>query len=235
MRGMGNGEIERTGWSDHQTPGEEPMIPLTPALLVGTASALIGYRNDPRCGGKPDCRNMKVDRVVRRLRARIGGDRAPWDAAFVHHAGYASHFDHRGGSSSWPIPARCSVHPHALAEFAREANILDPRPQAGDLFVLWCDGRRRFMHTGIVLHVGLPGEFPSGQAFVECLVLSPNVHHDGRIGGPDTLRLTRRISPDRGDWFIRWTELDGVRPIDEPETAARAVGWDEDCLSREAA
>jgi len=211
------------------------MIPLTPALLVGTASALIGYRNDSRCGGNPDCRNMRLDRVVRRLRARTEGASVRWDAAFVHHAGYASHFDHRAGRSSWPIPTRCRVHPHALAEFAREANILDPQPEVGDLFVLWSDGRRQFVHTGIVLHVGLPGEFPSGHAFIECVVLSPNVHPDGRIGGPDTLRVTRRICPDRGDWFVRWTELDPVGPIDEPEGTSRPLGWDEDFVSREAA
>jgi hypothetical protein len=176
------------------------MIRLTPALLVGTASAFIGLgvdqqrrsrttgdtRDDGKDSGYGNEANEASDdhgrgAMIERLLRRIGAHpRAPWDAALVHHAGYWSHFD--------------------------------PRPEVGDLFVLWSDARKRFVHAGIVLQVGEAGEFLNGQTFIECDVLSPNVHANGRIGGPDTLRLMRRICPDRGDWFIRWTELD-----DEPE------------------
>jgi hypothetical protein len=187
------------------------MIPLTPALLVGAANAFIGFGEDSTCRG------TMVDRLTRQVRADPG---APWDAALVHHAGYWSHYDHRGDVSSWPIPPARSAH--AIAAFARSTNILDPRPEVGDLFVLWSPSRRRFVHTGIVLQVGQRGEFHNGQAFVECSVLSPNVHPDGRFGGPSTLRLTRRISPAHGDWFIRWTELtDGAQnesPVTQPQS-----------------
>jgi hypothetical protein len=172
------------------------MIIPTPALLVGAASAFVGFGEDPHCRGE------MVDRLARRVRARPGD---PWDAALVHHAGYWSHFDHRGNVSSWPIPARCTAN--AVAAFAHRANIIEREPEAGDLFVLWSPSRRSFIHTGIVLEVGEPGEFPSGQAFFECVVLSPNVHPDGRVGGPCTLRMMRRVSPDRGDCFVRWTHI----------------------------
>lgn len=205
------------------------MIPLTPALLVGTASAFIGVAAESRRENDQYEDGTLVDQLVKRARRRRGrrGLTAPWDAAFVQHAGHRSHLDHRVNKSSWPIPARCGAHAHELADFARQANILDPRPEIGDLFVLWCDGRQRFTHSGIVLQVGSPGEFPSGQAFVECVVLSPNVFSDGRVGGPSVLRLTRRISPDRGDAFIRWTELgsvDAARPHDEGDGADTEPG-----------
>jgi hypothetical protein len=189
---------------------------LTPALLVGAASAFIGFGEDPECHRY--CRGVMVDRLVRQVLAKNTAD-APWDAALVHHAGYWSHYSHRGNNSSWPIPARHCADANALVDFASRANILDRRPEVGDLFVLWSPARRRFVHTGIVLYVGSTGEFPSGHRFIECVVLSPNVQPDGRIGGPDTLRLTRRISPDRGDWFIRWAELDSTHKNGDAATA----------------
>lgn len=197
------------------------MIRLTPALLVGSASTFIGFGQDPHhhsCGDArclaANGRGLMVDRLVRRLCARPGGIKTPWDAALVHHAGYWSHYDHRGDRSSWPIPVRYSARAQALASFARKTNILDHRPEIGDLFVLWSPSRSRFVHAGVVLEIGEPGEFPSGEAFIECAVLSPNVYDDGSVGGPNTLRLTRRICPDRGDWFIRWPEL-GSNDVEE--------------------
>lgn len=185
------------------------MMVLTPALLVGTASAFIGFGEDPHCRG------TMVDRLIQQVRAHPGGFDVPWDAALVHHAGYWSHYDHRIAHSSWPIPPQASAN--ALAAFARRANVLDERPEIGDVFLLWSPMRQRFVHTGIVLYVAGRGGFDSGPAFYECVVLSPNVHADGRIGGPTTLRLTRRISPANGDRFIRWTELDPKLLTDEPD------------------
>jgi len=182
------------------------MIPLTPALLVGTASAFIGLGEDGNCRGEGD-ETTNRGAMVNRLVQRVGTcPDAPWDAASVQHAGYWSHFDHRSGRSSWPIPMRPSTQ--AIVAFAHHANVLYPEPEGGDLFVLWSPSARQFVHIGIVLHVGQPGQFDNGQAFVECRVLSPNVHCDGRLGGPTTLPLERCLSPERGDAFIRWSELD---------------------------
>lgn len=209
------------------------MIPLTPALLVGTASAFMGFGEDIHCRG------TMVEQLIRQVRAHPGGFDAPWDAALIHHAGHWSHYDHRITHSSWPIPPHASAN--ALAEFACRANVLDERPEIGDLFLLWSPMRQRFVHTGIVLYVAGRGGFDSGPAFFECVVLSPNVHPDGRIGGPTTLRLTRRISPENGDRFVRWTELEPKRLTDDPdeplaaEMAAEPSWRDETPLFRKAA
>ena len=207
---------------------ERRMITLAPALLIGAASAFIGFGEDTHGDAQGDPngdpnghahrRGMMVDRLLRQVRA-LSTANAPWDAALVHHAGYWSHYDHRGERSSWPIPVRYAVDANVLADFARKADVLKSGPEVGDLFVLWSPARRRFNHTGIVLYVGQPGSFLNGQAFIECVVLSPNVHPDGTIGGPGTYRLTRRIAPDRGDWFIRWTELTPEWRNKESETA----------------
>ena len=85
-------------------------IPLTPALLVATVNAFVGLGEDRgRRTGSPQ--GELVECFLREVRGRIraeGGngtncangatgssdstDLVPWDAAFVHHAGYWSHY-----------------------------------------------------------------------------------------------------------------------------------------------
>ena len=199
------------------------MMALTPAFLVTTASAFIGlgedgdgHHRDQGHGG----RGAVVDRFVRQIRTHPGGSSAPWDAAFVHHVGYWSHFDHDVGESSWPFPAPLDAH--SLASYARTMNILDVRPDVGDLFVLWSPAKRCYVHTGIVLRIGPRGHFPNGDGFVECDVLSANVRPNGRIGGPSTLRVMRRMSPIRGDRFIRWTGLEPDESGEELDLANKS-------------
>src|SRR5436305_251265 len=72
------------------------MLPLTPALLIATANAFTGFGEDEfQRGGM----------LWRFLKEVNQPHDAPWSAAFVHHAGYWSHHDPRGGRSSWPLPA----------------------------------------------------------------------------------------------------------------------------------
>ena len=55
-----------------------------------------------------------------------------WSAAFVHHVGYWSHFDHRLGASVWPLPATQSCA--ELAAFAASNFVLAAdAPQPGDV------------------------------------------------------------------------------------------------------
>lgn len=172
------------------------MIALTPGFLIAAANGFVGFGDDPKCTGP------MAEAFARRVRQN---PQAPWDAAFVSHVGYWSHYDHRADRSSWPLPPCDRIRD--LIDFARERNVLDPKPEIGDVFALWSAPKRRFVHAGIVLQIEASATYEKDKAWFDCLSLSPNVHEDGRPGGPMILRLVRRIVPFKGDWFIRWTEL----------------------------
>jgi hypothetical protein len=172
------------------------MIQLTPGFLIAAANAFVGVGDDPQCTGP------MAEAFTRQLREH---PRRRWDAAFVSHVGYWSHYDHHADRSSWPLPVADRIRD--LIDFARERNVLDPAPAIGDVFALWSAPKRRFVHTGIVLKVEASAPYEKEKVWYDCLVLSPNVHDDGRVGGQMILRLVRRIAPFKGDWFIRWTEL----------------------------
>src|SRR5579862_9362987 len=74
-------------------------IPPTPALLIGAANALL-------CVHSPGAGLASI--VVRMLEGVRARSEAEWSAAFVHHAGYWSHYDNVTEASSWPLPAVAS-------------------------------------------------------------------------------------------------------------------------------
>jgi hypothetical protein len=120
-------------------------------------------------------------------------------AEFVHHVGYWSHFDHRVGKSSWPLPDALGCA--ALAKWARKRRIITEEPREGDVFLHRSSPSRPFTHVGII-------------AAVDCMVVSP----DGNVEylcatiesarGARVVKRSRRFVPDNGDCFIRWPDLD---------------------------
>ena len=201
------------------------MIPLTPLALVATANAFVGMGED---GGEvPDSALGKlVRRFLREVRNRRRrrdkesrrkgrGERRtpggiafpPWDAAFVHYAGYWSHYDQRFKKSSWPLPATASVE--ELAQFAGVSGAFREAPLAGDVFLLWSPAERRFVRTGIVTHVEHGGQFSRGEKYYLCVTIEGDSDASAEGPGTRTLRRARRFAPQMGDRFIRWTAFDG--------------------------
>ncbi|MDB4877503.1 MAG: hypothetical protein JWM41_3949 [Gemmatimonadetes bacterium] len=174
------------------------MIPLSPVLLIASAGALLD--------------GARAGQSTRRLAEQfLSQARQPdarhWDLAFVHHAGFWSHFDHRTGKSSWPLPSTATCD--ELADFACIRNVLSAEgPVSGEVFLLRSPSKRRFVHAGIVLaaerfNVGA-GEPPR----YECHTIEANITSTGCIGGDRLARVRRILSPGRGDRTIRWSGLE---------------------------
>lgn len=173
------------------------MIRLSPSLLIAAAGALLdGARKVGHTA-----------RLAEQFLAGVGNQRSmAWNAAFIHHAGYWSHYDHQTGRSRWPLPptADCEL----LAKFAQEKGVLSAEaPEAGEVFLLWSPVKKRFVHVGIVLWA-LPVdadlcEVPS----FECRTIEGNVTQAGCVGGDRLARVRRLLSAARGDRVVRWAAL----------------------------
>ena len=185
------------------------MMPLTPASFVGTASSFIGLREE---GGAN--RGLMIDLFLHEVGLTAG---QPWCAAFVHHAGYWSHYDFAAGRSSWPLPATASCH--TLGVFARAKGILREEPRAGDVFLLWSPSLARFAHTGVIANVQKIGTMPGVYPWSICDTVEGNTNVDGGREGTSVRRRIRRF--DRLDRFIRWADLESRDTTRDPVNPAR--------------
>ena len=179
------------------------MIPLSPVLLVQVAQALAGNGEDHP--GRS--RGRLVHRFLREAGVEggaAGGD-VPWHTAFVHYAGYWSHFDQRSATSSWPLPISASCH--ALALFAAQAGVLAEHPVEGDLFLLWGPAEKAFIRAGIVVELDGTGENLNGEPWTKCVTIEGDTNPVRAARGGETLRHARLLSAERGDRFVRWTAL----------------------------
>jgi hypothetical protein len=174
------------------------MIPLSPVLLIAAAGALM---DGARAEGD-------LARSAERFRAGVGPDGAGsdrWDVAFVHHAGYWAHFDHRTGKSTWPLPGVTDCE--ELAAFARTSHVLSIEPAPGEVFLLWSPSKRRFVHAGIVLAAERFGVGGLERARYECHTMEGNITATGCMGGDRLARVRRILAPGRGDRTVRWADL----------------------------
>ena len=180
-------------------PFRSRLVPLSPALLVAAANAFVGVSEQ---GG--DNRGQMVELFLRGVQLPPG---QPWCAAFVHHVGYASHYDQLLRRSSWPLPATGSCEALArAARAARAAGALREEPHVGDVFLLYSARQRRFVHTGIV--VGVDGEEQVHARDVHtCVTVEGNTNADGSANGTTTLRKVRTFREADGHRFVRWTEM----------------------------
>jgi hypothetical protein len=174
---------------------------LSSERLIAAANAFLGLGEEKR----GDWRGAMVECFLREVRvARADARRTPWHTAFIHHAGFWSHFDHAAGHSIWPLPATPNVS--ALAAYARLRGVLHEAPETGDLFLLWSSTRKRFVRTGIVIRITGSGHWPSGGPYHECVTIEGNTSETLAAGGR-ILMHERRFSPALGDRFVRWTAL----------------------------
>ncbi|MEX2177776.1 MAG: hypothetical protein WD801_03640 [Gemmatimonadaceae bacterium] len=176
------------------------MIPLTPALVVATASAFIGLREE---GG--DNRGLMIELMLGGVQMPAG---QPWCAAFVHHVGRWSHYDYASRRSSWPLPATASCY--VLGSFASRKGVLVSHAMVGDVFLIFKPELRRFAHTGFIAHVHACGATPAGNPWYDCETIEGNTNEKGSRNGTSVLRQQRRFYPNAraGDQFIRWVDLD---------------------------
>ena len=174
------------------------MTTLTPSLLVAAATSFVGIGEE---GG--DNRGQVVELFLREVRQPPG---QPWCAAFVHHVGFWSHWDHAIKKSSWPLPATASCW--ELGEFARVRGVLFKDPAPGDVFLVFGKQFQRFAHTGVIAAVNRVLATPAGDTVFEATTVEGNTSDDGSREGRMTLTRTRRFSTRSGDRFIRWAELD---------------------------
>jgi hypothetical protein len=159
-------------------------------------------------------RGQLVERFLNGVSATPDGE---WSAAFIHHVGFWSHFDHFGRVSSWPVPALAD--PPALGRYADERGVLlaDDEPMHGDLFLKYSSVRKAYVRAGIILGVtGRGGRFETGDPFIECSVIEANSDLAGTIGGPSIVNITRQLSIARHDRIVRWVDLDPARAIANP-------------------
>jgi hypothetical protein len=163
---------------------------LSPAFLIAFAQALVDDATaDPADGS-----------AVSRIDS---------SAAFVHHAGYWSHFDHRFATSIWPLP--CIGSCTELADFAAEEGILmADAPEAGDVYLLWSPAKKVFARAGIVVGRVRPVSFPSGRTGYDCLTIDACTTRSGSIRGPHTAVVQRVLSAEANDRLIRWPMLEPI-------------------------
>jgi hypothetical protein len=162
--------------------------PLSPAFLITFAQAL-------------------VDDAAMHSPASELTESAWSSTGFVHHAGYWSHFDHRIGTSAWPLPSTASCTD--LAAFAATEGILvSDAPEAGDVYLLWSPSKNRFARAGIVIGRVRPLSYPSGRSGYECLTIDACTTRSGSIRGPHTAIVQRALSAHAGDRLIRWPMLE---------------------------
>lgn len=208
------------------------MLPLSPALFLASARALVGsdVRTTPGIRSKR-MRLAQFDPVRRE-------DHAPQDgvttAAFIGHVGYWSHY--RGpGNSSWPFPIDADCR--QLAHIGKELGVLNPwPPNPGAIHLRWSERYHRFVRASVVLRAAEVPPRHRAEWHYACDVLegalvrsSPaeggEENTDGPVATIEWVRERRLIScPWLGDRFLSWVELDARNPASATHPVHRVRG-----------
>ena len=167
------------------------MIESSPKLFIAAASACVG---------------MAVDERENQRDSEREGEAPDAGAAFLYRWGYWSHYDHASHTTSWPLIETRTADELATVAMARY--ILRDAPQVGDIFLQRSQPAKRFVRTGVVVAVGESGRYSSRDRYHDATTIEAGTDAAGQLRGRHILRVARRFLPDRGDRFIRWTELD---------------------------
>jgi hypothetical protein len=174
------------------------MSPLSPIRLISAATAFLGLGEESAGTG--------VGRLVSLCLAEVGQPPGhPWDAAFVHHVGYWSHYENEVDHSAWPLPRTATAG--SLARFAEEKQIVHDTPELGDIAVVAGAKKGTIARVGIVVRCrGVRRSWDGVTA--ACTTIEGNAGPSGRPGGTTIMRVNRELSFARGDRFVRWVDLD---------------------------
>jgi len=161
------------------------MIPLSPALLIACACGRLSGRTTYACTFDRDHRRQSLILPAH--------DDEAASMRFINAVGYVAHLDLETGLSSWPIPFLDTVQ--QLACFGYQRRLVHDTPKFGDLVMQWNGERNRFTQVGIVVSV-----FGGEEGVARCRTL--NAHRRG------TLARQAPFTPESGDQFLRWVDLD---------------------------
>ena len=171
-------------------PANARRVPRAPAFAIAAANAFVdldfGIADTDRC----------MSSIASHRRRRTS-----WDADFVHHVGYWSHFGGQPPQSSWPIPHLRTAQ--EIAEFAGHRGLLTEEPVAGDLFLRWNNARGVFDGTGIVVNVAQRPQ-PVGEYDVNlCEVIEGQLRSTELGERMDIVRHWETFGAR--DRFVRWS------------------------------
>ena len=177
------------------------MRQLQPQLLIATTRAMAGMQVvvEHDLG---DTRPV-VPLVDGR---RPSAPRPSWDARFIHECGYWSHYDSSTKSSMWPIPLEFTTP--ELGLFGQRHDVLYDEPAPGDILLMHCPMWDAFVHSGVVVDVLTTIKHKGEKPMFDLYAIEGDVDKQGRLHGGRSLPVRRRLSPSRGDRFLRWAELD---------------------------
>lgn len=183
------------------------MTPLSPLLLIATAGAFVGTGVESE---------TSRGRLLDLMFTRVGQpNHGPWSPAFVHYAGYWSHYDVRGEYSSWPLPATNA--PRDLVAFGEERRICLPEPERGDVFLLWSPSRKEHTRAGIIAEVEDRLMYPrTRRPYWVCRTIEGDTTEHGAMTGNGIHLVYRKLSSGNGDRFLRWTALDARAAMADP-------------------
>lgn len=127
-----------------------------------------------------------------------------WDTKFVQSCGYWAHYDHDTQSSAWPIPVDLTTE--ELYHFGEAHDALHAIPESGDIFLQYVEPLGAFTHSGVVVDVLDAVRMDGGRVY-DVRTIEGDIDDYGRLGGGQARRARRRLYPNRGDCFLRWSRL----------------------------
>ena len=189
------------------------MLPLSPALFLAAANALVA--------GQPDeSPYSDATDIVSLFHSTVGEHRMT--ATFVGHVGYWAHHEPEG-ASVWPLPINGDCDDLAL--FADRRGVLNSRtPETGSIHLKWSPEKRCFERAAIILSVIGFAPSPETPWGYDCLVVtggaSLHVATPRTMTSPARYTTTvhwarqgvERCCSHNGDRFISWVDLDRRDP-----------------------
>ena len=131
---------------------------------------------------------------------------APLDVRLLQELGFRAYYDEATKTSAWPLPLGMS--PHELGLFGEEHGILHREPVSGDIFLQRGFRGWEYVHAGLVMTVDGRGVFDERTEYFDTSTCEGDTDHRGMLRRGYTAKLRRRLSPTRGDRFLRWADLD---------------------------
>jgi hypothetical protein len=177
---------------------EQAMMPLSPALFLAAASALVA--SDVRLPWRSAQQRLKELDPQRRDAHRLRDDVTT--AAFIAHVGYWAHRS-APGKSAWPLPLDADCD--ALARIGLDLGVVRVGPPApGAIYLRYSQQRERFTRASIVLWAAAVPTDRYGWTY-DCQVIQGRATRRARLAWAT-------CCPKLGDCFLSWVDLDCRNP-----------------------
>ena len=134
---------------------------------------------------------------------------APLDVRLIQQLGFRAYFNEETKESAWPIPLGLS--PDELSILGVEHGILYESPMRGDVFLQQSFRGDQYVHAGLVMTVDGQGCIDDRLVYHDTYTIEGDTDHRGLLKRGYTCKLRRRLSPTKGDRYLRWSELAAPR------------------------